>query len=147
MRRFVMTCGAVASLAACAPASIAGAGAGTRTVDGSFAVLDTVATDGTLLSVAVGAFESEGKVLVCAAAGARGDIHFAGEFPIALLRATTVYMGDETIARRLDFGATYPSDEKLLGKPAACARTDAPWRADFRSEAVEFRVGSVSLRT
>lgn len=136
---------AVAALSACA--TTVATPMDSEPVTDDYAMAETVADNGDRLAIAVRAFERDSRVMICAAAGAEGDVFFSSHFPEAMLKATTVYIGNDKIMSRLEFGATYQSDVDLLGRAADCALTDKPWLASYDVAGFRFKVGRVVIST
>lgn len=133
-----------ATLTGCAPMSTPSE---TKTIDRAFTVESGNTRSGnTSLHIAVYAEEREGRTLVCAAAAARGEKSFEGEWPQALLNRTRVYIGEEQILPRAPFGATYPGEDVLVGKSANCVVADVAWRSSFDNRKARLRVGAITLK-
>ncbi|MEM7525624.1 MAG: hypothetical protein AAF360_18075 [Pseudomonadota bacterium] len=84
--------------------------------------------------------------MICAAAGAEGDLTFSAEWPAALLRATKLHIEEELIVCSLEFGAEFYSDSVLLGKSANCAVTDRASKPPYKPENSSIFLRRVEVR-
>ncbi|MEM7546839.1 MAG: hypothetical protein AAF367_15015 [Pseudomonadota bacterium] len=143
MKVIAMAACAALLVAACAPIKSTST---TKNISRDFVISSGTTRDGnTDLSVAVHAFPSGGKVMICAAAGAEGNTTFTPEWPAALLRVTSLYIGGDRLVSGLDFGTHYYDTAALRGKQSNCAILDQPWRSEYDDLRQGIRIGKVRL--
>ena len=142
--RFFSIVMTLALLAACASPSITSKS--TKVVDRSFAIASSSSNSGSdRFHIAVSAFDTGGKLTICAAIAVKGSSTFTQEWGPAIADALYVQIGDERVITGVPFAAVFVGEETAKGKPANCGVTDQPWKPGWSSNAVGFRVGRVQL--
>ena len=143
--RFFSIALVLALMAACASPSITSKS--TNIVDRSFAIASSGSKSGSdRFNIAVSAFDTGGKLTICAAIAVIGSSTFTEGWGPAIADALYVKIGDDRVITGVPFAAVFVGEETAKGKPANCALTDQPWKPGWTSNAVSFRVGRVQLR-
>ncbi len=85
------------------------------------------------------AFNSEGRVRVCAAIASPGGEIAVGRGIDDLRRTASFRIGGRVVATGAQFAPVYFASD-LEGKPAACILTEEPWVAAFDGQPLDIRV-------